>query len=382
MRLPLKIAYITVVHSLHDHRFLYKQCGGLAEKGYQIDYYVQHEREENINGVNIKPINVPTNRVLRFIKSFALFGKIWGKYDAVHLVDPELLPLGILIKMSSRTKVVFDAHEDYVNFMYYKHYLPRWIRGVFSVLMKGLIRISGFVLDGFVFADIKTADDYKIKEEKKVFFYNFPCKTLFTDSIKNWDERTYELVFLGSMSRTSGIFVVLESIVKLKKQFTDIKALFIGRPGDEIKKQVQRFIEVNKITSNIHFTGRIAHGNVPELLQDCKIGLIALLNIPKFHKNIATKTFEYMASGIPVVSADLPPERRFLVENETAKFFKPGDADALAKCAGDILSNNQLGIQMQKNCLDTMNKQNYYTENQVDNLAAFYDELLNQESRR
>ncbi len=371
----IKVAYFAVVHSLHDHRFLYKQCKGLADQGFDVSYLVKHNQEETIQGVKIVPISVPENRLRRFLNTFKLFGKA-RKFEAIHLADPELLPLGILVRLFTGTKVIFDAHEDYIDFMKYKYYLPKWVRGTVSFLLRILFKISGFVLDGFVFADEGTAKEYRLSEKKKFIFYNFPRKSLFPDSHKEWDKRKYDLVFLGSMSETSGTFVILNSIKKLKTKFPNLRVLFIGQPGKEIQDEVQHFIEENQIKENVHFTGRIPHGDVPNLLQDCKIGLIALLDLPKFHKNIATKMFEYMASGIPVVSSDLPPERRFLIEDKTAKLFEPGDPDSLTDAIDEILSDVEFGKRLHFNCLEIMDEKGYYAETQIEGLAAFYEKIL------
>ena len=105
------IAYVSVVHQLHDHRFLYKQCKGLADNGFDVVYYVQADCEQTINNVKIIPLSIPVNRLKRFLSTFKLFGRLQKKkYDAIHLVDPELLPVGILLKWFTQSVIVFDAH--------------------------------------------------------------------------------------------------------------------------------------------------------------------------------------------------------------------------------------------------------------------------------
>jgi glycosyltransferase involved in cell wall biosynthesis len=242
------------------------------------------------------------------------------------------LPVGILFKIFKRSKVVFDAHEDYIDFMKQKDYIPKSVRGLLSAFMIALLYISGKALDAFIFSDEGTALEMKfLPSRKKIFFYNFPVLAFFPDQMKTWKDRCFDVVFVGTMSRTSGTLVMLNAIAELAKTNPKLKCLFIGEPEHAITKEVHQIISENGLSNMVTFTGRLPHGSIPELLQDCKIGLIGLLDLPKFQKNISTKLFEYLASGIPMVSSDLPPERNFLEDGKHCIFIKPGESHEMSK---------------------------------------------------
>ena len=373
-----KLAYLAVVHKLHDHRFLYKQCQGLAKKGFIVDYYVETDKETVINGVNIKPLKGHNSRVKRFLSTFSLFFKIKGKYSLIVLADPELLPVGIMFKLFKRTKVIFDAHEDYIDFMKHKHYIPKYIRSLVSLCMMFLLHISSIILDGFIFSDEGTAHEMKyLSSNKKMFFYNFPVLSLFPDPIKKWSDRMYDVVFVGSMSRTSGTLVMLNAIAKLSKKHDNLKCLFIGEPGQYMKDDVDRIISENNLKDVVKFAGRLPHGDIPELLQDCKVGLIGLLDLPKFHKNISTKQFEYLASGIPIVSSDLPPERKFLIDGKHCIFIKPGDYEKMSEAIHKIISSEGVGEYMSQECRKHLLESGYYAEKEIEKLAESFGNILN-----
>ena len=84
------------------------------------------------------------------------------------------------------------------------------------------------------------------------------------------------------------------------------------------------------MAGDVTVTGWIPYDRVPEMLIEAKIGLVTLLDQPKFRKNIACKAFEYMARGMPCVCSDLPPQRVFIREGENGLFYRPGDAEGLA----------------------------------------------------
>jgi glycosyltransferase involved in cell wall biosynthesis len=381
MKAPdLSIAYVSVVHPLHDHRFLYKQCSGLVRHGFAVDYYVRHDKETVLQGVQIQPLQPATHRLSRFSGTFALLPRlVRRRYAAYHMVDPELLPLGILLKALTRRRVVFDAHEDYVDFMRHKHYLPGPLGRFFSLGLRGVLDLSSRMLDGFVFADEGTASLFKrMASERKPMFYNFPLRSMFPEQPAEWDSRRYDTVFLGTMSGTSGTWVILEAIQKLKTRHPAVRCLFIGTPEPEMKERVLAFVRENGLSENVEFTGRLPHADVPRLLQQCKIGLIGLLDLPKFHRNIATKLFEYMASGIPVVSSDLPPERRFITAGDCGEFFTPGDSTGMAAAIDRILSEPGRGQAMSVSARERMVRENYFAEGEIERLARFYRWLLSE----
>jgi hypothetical protein len=68
---------------------------------------------------------------------------------------------------------------------------------------------------------------------------------MFPETPKEWIERKYGIVFLGTMSRTSGIFVILNALKIIKQTNPQFKCLFIGKPGNEVDDAVQDFIFKN-----------------------------------------------------------------------------------------------------------------------------------------
>lgn len=375
-----RVLYISVVHPLHDHRFIYKQCKGLAEAGFDVSYMnAKAEKEDIIEKTRVIPIRGSSTRFKRFLSTFLLLPYLLkSRHDVIHLVDPELLPVGVIIKLLTRKIIIFDAHEDYFSFISQKYY----IKGISGKLIhwaaKATIYISSKILDGFVFADESTAEIFKMPQERKCIFYNFPSRSLFPEDISiSWENRPYDLVLVGTMSKTSGIFVLLEATKILKERYPQIKLLLIGQVDENISSQVKLFIEQNNLTDNIEITGRIPHHEVPARLKKCKIGCISLLDLPKFHKNIATKLFEYMALGLPVVSADLPPERKYIKEGKTGLFFTPGDPQSMAEAIDKILSDKKLWAEMAANARRYMIENNLFAENEMAKLVEFYKRLLN-----
>lgn len=381
----IKIAYVNVVAPLGWHRLLYKQCRGLAEGPFDVEFYSRAPNEQTIYNVKIKPVRKSKNRICRFLQTFRLLPALFRHgYDIITVVNPELLPLAIILKFFSGSRIVFDCQEAWVDSIrYHKSYLGWFGRHVLSIAVKFMLFLSSRLLDGFIFSDENMSEDFKkLPTNRQICFHNFPWLGMFPREPKPWPQRQYDMVYPGTLSRTGGLFVILEAISLLKQQIPNLKCLFIGELSAEMQKQVDTFIRKNSLDGNIMFTGPLPHSEVPFLLKDSKIGFVGLLNLPKFYKNIAGKIFDYMACGVPIVSVDLPPERQYITSGVHGYLVPLENPQAMADAAYKIISDPKLGQKMAENCREHLLKQGYYAEKEIDELAQFYHYILSQPRKR
>ena len=330
-----RVCFVTTVHTLHDHRFLYKECAALVAAGHEVSFIVPHEKDCVVRGVRVLALPQSKSRLRRLARSLLIVGKMLRvRADAYHICDVELLPAAMTTKIVSRKIVVYDNHEDFASYMLMKTYMPRPIGGLCKCLVHLLESFAARILDGFIAADPVVAGSYpSLPAERMHVFYNVPPLAMFAKNTIPWPERKYDVAFLGTMTAASGTYVLLEALGELKRRGRNVRARFIGQP--DIKDMDERLAHLG-LADNVEVTGRVNYEQVPAMLEQCRIGLIGLLDMPKFHKNIATKMFDYWAKGLAVVSADLPPERAFLEDGVHGLLVEPGNslafADAIATC--------------------------------------------------
>ncbi len=90
----------------------------------------------------------------------------------------------------------------------------------------------------------------------------------------------------------------------------------------------------------IVFTGQVPHAEIPQHLASSDVGIAPFsprhfraLELGWFWSPI--KIFEYLAAGLPVVTADIP-ELHDLLPETVARFYPADDATALAQLLTDI----------------------------------------------
>ena len=100
----------------------------------------------------------------------------------------------------------------------------------------------------------------------------------------------YDIVYCGSVNGRVGLVEEIERLAKIG--FT---LLIIGEVSAEV-------LGVFKKYSNVTFTGRVSRDELPGLYRKCKAGLNYTPDIYPFNIQTSTKTLEYLASGLIVIS--------------------------------------------------------------------------------
>ncbi len=113
-------------------------------------------------------------------------------------------------------------------------------------------------------------------------------------------------------------------------------AVFVG--GTD--KDIEDFRGKNKDNQHILILGRKAHKEIPLYLKAADV--LVLPNSAKekisSHYTSPLKLFEYLASGTPIVAADLPSLREILTE-KNAIFFTPDTSENLREAVKDVFQN-------------------------------------------
>lgn len=98
----------------------------------------------------------------------------------------------------------------------------------------------------------------------------------------------YDIVYCGSISGRSGLIEVLRELAK------NYKVIVVGRVNDAEKDLLQH--------TNITLLGQVSRDQLPEIYRNSRFGLNYTPNIYPFNIQTSTKTLEYLASGLRVIS--------------------------------------------------------------------------------
>jgi glycosyltransferase involved in cell wall biosynthesis len=323
------IAHATVVHGRYDIRILYKQCASLVADGrVEVSLFVADDLgEESWHGVRIRSLGRPRfGRAGRAVLgSLALWRALRrSPADLVHLHDPELLPLGLLLHARGM-RVVFDMHENLPREIITKEWVAKPVRAVLSHLVRAFQRMACRVLPT-VFAELSYAADFPSANEGVVVL-NFPLLRALLD-VRAEKRPTFTVGYIGGISAERGAHEAAEAIERLNEAGVRTSAIFVGglAAGLEHEGAFGRAVADGYIAT----TGRLAPTDGWPLMAACHVGLAVLRPSPNFIDSYPTKLFEYMALGLPVVVSDFPLWRRAVSEAGCGLLVDPTKPDAIA----------------------------------------------------
>ena len=227
--MPLnRICHITTAHPPFDVRIFHKECRSLAHAGYKLSVVVPHNRNDIVNGIEILAIGRVKSRPRRMIISLpAAFRRaLKQRSDLYHLHDPELLPFGLLLKLLTRKRIVYDVHEDYPSQALSKKYIPQFMRSLLAHLIRIVEAVSSRYFDGIIAATDTILSPFSF-HSRAVTVKNFPRLSYYATSDNQEKDRPFRVVYIGVIAEIRGISKIIRAMDYLP-QHLRIKLVLCG----------------------------------------------------------------------------------------------------------------------------------------------------------
>lgn len=147
------------------------------------------------------------------------------------------------------------------------------------------------------------------------------------------------VVFLGSFRSWHGVLDFMRAAALLLERGRDCHFLLIGDGPERAAAEALAAAWPGRFT----FTGAVAYDAVPALLACATIGVAPFNTAPHPALRAAgffwspLKVYEYMAAGLPVVTADIPPLNTVVRHEQEGILFQEGNAASLAAAIGRLL---------------------------------------------
>ncbi|MGH7141434.1 MAG: glycosyltransferase [Minisyncoccia bacterium] len=133
-----------------------------------------------------------------------------------------------------------------------------------------------------------------------------------------------------TMGESKGVEQIIEAVGRLHAARPNIGLLLVGLNADEMDDVRALCDRAGLAPDAAYLVGHVEHTKVPRYLKAADVLVMNYPNTPHYaHSMSPLKLFEYMASGVPMVSSDLPSIREMLSER-TALLVPPGHTEALA----------------------------------------------------
>ena len=367
-----KVCHMTNVHGVEDVRIFQKECVSLAKAGYEV-YLVERGESYEKNGVHIVGVgDIPADRLRRMTEGAKKVYEAAKQIDAdvYHLHDPELLPYGLKLKKAGK-KVIFDSHEDYRVMLRYKPYLPAWICRIVAAAYSRYEQRVLRQIDGVIFPALKDGRHPFAGQCRHLAVVNNVPRMeelydLYDPGIQKYER---SVVYIGIMTYNRGITHMIQAASRCSC------TAYLG--GDFSTEEYQAEIQALPEYACVHYLGHLSRQEVLKTLQRCQIGMANILNVAQYNQydNLATKVYEYMSLGIPVILSDSPFNTQVMEKYHFGICVKPDDVDAVANTIRYLLDHPDEARRMGENGRRAV-REEFNWDSEAKKLTAFYAEIL------
>jgi len=336
MKKKIKICHITSVHPRHDVRIFVKECISLVENNYDVSLIVADGLGDQVlEGVKIFDVGISKNRRERILKTTE---KVYRKAvdlnsNIYHFHDPELMYIGLKLR-NGTSKVVYDIHEDLVQQIKIKAWIPKILRPTVSFLFEKIENYVVKKMDALVVPQPYMLEKYLTKNKKTVLVENF----VILAENKNTHSVNYNSKICfhgGALTEERGVFNMVNTFSYLDESHQ----LFLA---GNIKSQLLANVKELSGWGRTTYLGVLPFNEMKKHYDLASIGLILYNNVGQYHLSYAIKLFEYMKNSIPVIMPNFGEWVAFNKENQCGVNVDPSNPKEVAKAICLLNENIEL----------------------------------------
>lgn len=331
----MRIGILTSVHPPMDTRIYFKQALSLARAGHTV--YLVARDGGNPAQVEYVPVPASRSRWGRLRTVFQVMRHALRlRCDAYHIHDPELLPIGILVKLITRSRLVYDVHENVRGQIRNKYWIPRGLRGAISRLYGAVERVCLHWIDQVILAEDSYVGSYR--KHRVTVVRNYP---IIPSAVQSTRRRHYTgrpvIAYCGVVARIRGGLEMIEAVGLLRQRFPDLELRVIGPFSPQsFRGEMSALIRKHGLSDHVRLLGRLPLDQALCELEKCDIGLAVLHPDANYLESLPTKMFDYMSLRLPVVVSNFPLWKSIVEKARCGMAVDPLRPGEIAEAIGAI----------------------------------------------
>lgn len=364
-----RCCHLTSVHSLNDVRIQHKECASLAAAGFEVHLVVPGAPDGKYAGVHVHGVSKSSgSKIARMTKTvYCVYKKaVSVKAELYHFHDPELLPVGLLLKLSGK-KVIYDSHEDLPRQLLSKPWIPASIRKPLSLMLELVENTIARKLDAVVTATPHIEERFKKAGCRAMVINNFPRIEEFDVIDSPWDDKEKAVCYAGGITAIRGITEMVSAV-----GLTDAKLLLAGSFSPPTLRA-----SVSQLPGweSVEEFGLLERKAMVKLLGRSCAGLVLFHPEPNHTDAQPNKIFEYMAAGLPVIASNFPLWRQIIERNDCGICVDPLNPDEIAEAITRLVDHPEIVRRMGENGRRAVHE-HFTWEREGEKLLSLYLRLL------
>lgn len=330
---------MTSAHDSDDSRIFQKECVSIARDSRFDVYLVAPGESREEKGVKVVGVGQkPSSRLKRMFGFSDVIYKEALKVDAdiYHFHDPELLSAGLKLKKKGKT-VIFDSHENTVEQIKIKKYLPALLRKIIAFMYYLEETFICRKIDAVVFPCLVNGKNpFEGRCKQTIFINNLPYLSEFSKVEKK--EPKYDICVIGSLTEERGITSLLEAC--------KLSGASIVLAGDFSPEGYKEELEEKGLLEKVDFRGPCNREQVVDIYSMTRMGASTILPVGQYPtaNNLPTKVYECMAMELPVIISDFDYPRKVLKQYEFGVAVDCRNPNAISEAIKFLLANEELCV--------------------------------------
>jgi glycosyltransferase involved in cell wall biosynthesis len=337
---------------------------------YRGKFFVKEKEGENVKILRVWESDVAYFSFLGRLCSYfsflvsAFFGALFlPKPDVIIASAPPIFIgfLGYMISIAKRKPFIFEVRDIWPDeaielrilknkiLIQMSYWLEEFLYQHSDFLVVNSPGIKEFLIKKKLVPETKIAvvpnpvdlDSFDAAPTKEIAKKNF-----------GWPEDKFIFLYSGAMSAVYD----LNSLLEVTKELQHLPILFILAGSGRQKRELMEKAEAEEL-KNVKFAEPVPKEKLPSLIMAADAGVATLSKMPLLRYVYATKIFDYMAAGRPVVLAMEGVSKELICEKAHCGLcVKPEDKTALKKAILQIYNNPEKGEEMGKRGFEYVRK--------------------------
>jgi glycosyltransferase involved in cell wall biosynthesis len=344
-------------------------CTSLANAGYCVNLVVADGIGDELkNNIQIHDVGLVKSRFNRIVfsvlKVFSKGLKING--DVYHLHDPELIPIGIILKLFGK-HVIFDSHEDIPKQILSKWYLNNRCKKILSKSYALCEVLISKFFDGIITPTNPIYRKFSKHNRKVIEIFNYPI--LRNANLNGARNSNNELVYVGDITDVRGIVQIIEA---LEYVYSFVRINLIGQFRDpKLLSSVQKLVGWRKV----NYLGYLPLNDAINIIQNSLAGIVLLHPTSAYLEALPVKLFDYMSESIPVLASNFPVLKSIVDTEKCGVCVDPFNTKQIAESINFFVDNPGICQKMgEQGRRAVINKYNW--KSQERELISFYSQIV------
>lgn len=285
------------------------------------------------------------------------------RYDVIHVHDLPLSKVAYEFKRKYGVKLIFDQHEFYSNWIIHTaHYnkgigkvvkqFSNWARYEQKYLNKAdlVITVEEPLRQSYL-------SERGINPDKIITVPNTPSSGVFNlDNINSAVADKYKndfvIFYAGGIDVLRGLDLIIRSLPAISIKISNVKFVIAGKVSGGFNP-----LELAKKYGVEHYIEMVGWLTLSEMASYIVASKVCIFTPPanrdEINKTIATKIYQYIALGKPVIVSSAKMMREFVENNKIGLAVEDVDSVGFSEAIFKLAFDDELYHTLSENCLKT-----------------------------